>query len=151
MNKLIIKVIASISKLEFFHWLARFITRIIFSTNSMVSKEFQRIMRVIWEQIKPLLRFLLTVTVIMSIAILFMLFIWRFNLNDTAFLILVIADISIIAIFAIGLVIVGVRHVFTDLIKKEDVACKFCGEIIKSGTNVCLNCGKDSRNITDST
>lgn len=117
----------------------------------MISEEFQKIMRVIWEQTKPILRFLLTVTVIMSITILIMLFVWHFNLNDTAFLILVIADISILAIFAIGLVIVGVRHVFSDLIKKEDVACRFCGEIIKSGTNVCLNCGKDNRNITDST
>ena len=117
----------------------------------MTSEGFQKIMRVIWEQAKPLLRFLLTVTVLMSIAILIMLFVWGFDFNDTAFSILVIADISVIAIFAVGLIFVGVRHVFTDLTKKEDITCGFCGEIIKSGSNVCLNCGKDNREVTDST
>ncbi len=117
----------------------------------MSSDRFQRIMLVIWEQTKPLMRFLLTVTVIMSIAILIMLFVGRYNLEDTAFFILVIADISILAIFAIGLVIVGVRHVFTDITKKEDITCGFCGETMKSGSNVCLNCGKDNRNVTDLT
>ncbi|MCK4896152.1 MAG: hypothetical protein KAS47_05040 [Candidatus Heimdallarchaeota archaeon] len=117
----------------------------------MTSEGFQKIIRVIWEQAKPLLRFLLTVTVLMSIAIIIMLFVWGFDFNDTAFFILVIADISVIAIFAVGLIFVGVRHVFSDLIKKEDITCRFCGEIIESGSNVCLNCGKDNRKVTDST
>lgn len=108
-------------------------------------------MRVIWEQAKPLLRFLLTVTVLMSIAIIIMLIVWGFDFNDTAFFILVIADISVLAIFAVGLVFVGVRHVLADLTKKEDITCRFCGAIIKSGSNVCLNCGKDNRKGADST
>ncbi len=122
-----------------------------FSTNSMTSERFQKIMRVIWEQIKPLLRFLLTVTVIMSIAIIIMLIVWGFDFQDDAFLILVIADISVLAIFIVGLIIVGFRHVFTDLAKTEDITCRFCGEIIKSGSYICLNCGKDNRKVTDST
>ncbi|MHA1201462.1 MAG: hypothetical protein ACTSQ4_02960 [Candidatus Heimdallarchaeaceae archaeon] len=117
----------------------------------MTSEGFQKIMRVIWEQTKPLLRFLLTVTVIMSIAIIIMLFVWGFDFQDDAFLVLVIADISILIIFAVGLIIVGVRHVFTDLTKGDEVPCRFCGEDITGGSNICTNCGKDNKKFTDST
>jgi hypothetical protein len=85
----------------------------------------------------------------MSIAIIIMLFVWRFDLNDKAFFILVIADISVLAIFVVGLIIVGVRHVITDIAKRDDLICRFCGESMKSGSNICLNCGKDNRIVTD--
>lgn len=116
----------------------------------MTSEGFQKIMRVIWEQSKPLLRFLLTVTVIMSIAILIMLFVGVFNLQDEAFLILVTANISILTIFLVGLIIVGVRHVFTSLTKGDEITCRSCGEDITGGSNICTNCGKDNRKFTDS-
>ncbi len=114
----------------------------------MTSERFHKIIRDIWEQLKPFLQFLLTVAVIMSIATIIMLFVWDFGLNDDAFLILVIADISVLAIFAVGLIFVGVRYVMTDVAKRDDITCRFCGENMKSGSNICLNCGKDNKMVT---
>lgn len=80
-----------------------------------------------------------------------MLFVGVFNLQDEAFLVLVIANFSILTIFLVGLIIVGVRHVFTDLAKGDEITCGFCGEDITGGSNICTNCGKDNRKFTDST
>lgn len=117
----------------------------------MNSERIQKIKRIIKEQTKQLLSLLLALVILMTIALIPMAFVWGFSLENEAFLILVIADISVIIIFMIGLIIVGIRHVITDISKRDEISCGFCGETITGGGNVCLNCGKDNRTVTDST
>jgi len=61
---------------------------------------------------------------------------------------LVIADIAVLAIFIFGLLFVGIRYLFTG--RKEEILCNFCGEALTGGGNICTNCGKDNRMVTDS-
>ncbi|MBY9000716.1 MAG: hypothetical protein KGD64_07370 [Candidatus Heimdallarchaeota archaeon] len=110
----------------------------------MTSDKMKPLTQSVWLSIKPLFLFLLTVAIMITIALIPMAFVWGFDLQDTAFLVLVIFDLAVIVIFATGFLGIAVRYLMKDFAKREDRFCNFCGEDLPDG-NICLNCGKDNR------
>ena len=94
---------------------------------------------------KPFLIFLLIISVLLSLALIIITLVQLYDEKNITFLVLVIADFSVLGIFAFGLIIVGVRYVFAVLIKKEEVKCVYCGKIVLGKTNICSNCANEKK------
>ena len=120
------------------------------------SKMYQRI-KTSWpsikqgfkQGIKQILLLLLTFAIMITIALIPMSIVWGFNLQDTAFLVLVIGDIVVIAIFIISFLAIAIRFIIKDVTKSEELICDSCGEDLDKGL-ICLNCGFNNRKILNS-
>jgi hypothetical protein len=113
----------------------------------MTLEESKRMAQSIWESIKPLLIFLLVVISLISLALSIIVLVNFYDKKDITLLVLVITDFSVLGIFVIGFIIVGLRYVFALIIKKEEVKCIYCGKIMQSKSKSCSNCGNENHAI----
>ena len=105
--------------------------------------KFKEMLRSIWTSLKPFLIFLLIASTLISIALVIIALVWFFDNQNIAFIILAILDLSVLGIFAIGFVIVGLQYIFTLILKKEEIKCTYCGKTIPIKDKICPNCGNE--------
>ncbi|MCG3259945.1 MAG: hypothetical protein H7644_09375, partial [Candidatus Heimdallarchaeota archaeon] len=77
----------------------------------MTLEESKRMAQSIWESIKPLLIFLLVVISLISLALSIIVLVNFYDKKDITLLVLVISDFSVLGVFVIGFIIVGLRYV----------------------------------------
>ncbi|MHA1199304.1 MAG: hypothetical protein ACTSQF_08155 [Candidatus Heimdallarchaeaceae archaeon] len=111
-----------------------------------ITKE-KRTAKSIWISIKPFLIPLLVIAVLMSLALLIVALVWLYDEKDVTFIVLVIANISVLGIFALGFFIVGVKYVIVFLRKKEEVRCIQCDKIMLGKGLYCSSCRKENKGI----
>ena len=111
-----------------------------------LKKAEQKIMS-IWVKIKPFAIPLLIITLLSSLALLIAALVWLYDEQDITFLILIISNIAVLGIFALGFLIVGARSVVLSLIRKEEVRCIQCDKIMRGRGLYCSSCRKENKDI----